>query len=943
MNRLAYTLLLVSLSLTGCHFFPEPKFEGSFTVPPGFVVEIAAPPEMVGSLIQLTFDSLGRPVVSKERGHPTILLDNDDDGLFETEKVFSDKVQNLQGMWFDGRTLYAIGDDSEEEKAGLYKLEDTNGDDVADTFERLHLFTGPMGEHGPHDIRRGPDGNPTVLVGNHSGVPEEMIDPASPLRGYKESQLLPRYMDARGHAVDIWAPGGSIFRLNLAQMKYSRLLGGFRNPYNHAYNSAGEMFTYDSDMEWDINLPWYREVRSVHAVPGADYGWRTGSGKFPAYYLDTLPPVDDLGRGSPVGVEFYHHYVYPEEYFDAFLQGDWSRGRVVYAKYERDGATYKLASEPFDFIYGEPLNVTDLEVGPDGYVYFTMGGRGTAGGFYRVAYRGYNSNRDKLEQQGVMAAIRQPQPLSSWGHAALLKKKEEMGEAWGTELERVARDTKAESRDRVQALMLLQRFAPKPNADLLRPLSQDPDAAVRAAAVYVVGQHGSDRAKAIAAAALKDSDPFVRRRAAEAAIRMGLSADQPSFAPIDDLYALLNDADRFARYAGRLALERTPRDQWQSKVLAETNPLGELEGMVALIRTNAPGGAGLEPLFEKQIALFKKGLGVEDELRLLRTFHLTCLEIEQGCRPELRRQVYDIIAPRFPAQDERLNREYARTMAYADAPEAIEKILAAMPRENENEPLQIHYVYCLRAIHKGWSGDQKKTLLAWFGKARQWRGGASFPGFINRLFDSSLEFFDDSEKQMAYNAIPAFAPLSESEADDRRVRRRGNFTPAAVFARQRGVGGVSEQEIFEYLMYDPMTLKANASEGRDVFEKECSKCHRFGGLGKDFGPDLTTIANRFTRKDLIEAVLWPSKVISDQYEGYIVETKGGDLFLGMVQSEDDEKIVMLIADEERPVVIPRSDVKDKRVSNVSTMPTQLLDGYSMGDISNLFAFVQKAP
>jgi putative heme-binding domain-containing protein len=940
MNRVVLPLFLISLLLTGCHLFPEPQFEGSFTVPPGFVVEIAAPPGLTGSLIQLTFDSLGRPVVSKERGHPTILFDNDDDGLFETEKVFSDQVQNLQGMWFDGRTLYAIGNDSDEQ-AGLYKLEDTDGDDEADTFERLHLFTGPMGEHGPHDIRRGPDGNPTVLVGNHSGIPEEMIDPASPLRGYKESQLLPRYMDARGHAVDIWAPGGAIFRLNLGKKMYTRLLGGFRNPYNHAYNGDGELFTYDSDMEWDINLPWYREVRSVHSVPGGDYGWRTGSGKLPAYYFDTLPPVDDLGRGSPVGVEFYHHYVYPEEYFDAFLQGDWSRGRVVFARYEREGATYKLAGKTFDFVYGEPLNVTDLEVGPDGYVYFTMGGRGTAGGFYRVAYRGYNSSREKLEQQGVMAAIRQPQPLSSWGHAALLKRKEEMGEAWGTELERVARDTKAESRDRVQALMLLQRFAPKPNADLLRPLSQDRDAAVRAAAVYVVGQHGSDRAKAIAAAALKDSDAFVRRRAAEALVRMSLSPDQPSFAPVDDLYALLNDSDRFVRYAGRLALERTPRGEWKAKALAETNPVGAIEGLLALIRTNPPGGAGLEPLFEREIALFKKGLGLEDELRLLRAFHLTCLEIEQGCSAELRRQVFDILASRFPAEDERLNREYARTMAYADVPEAISEIMAAMPRDDENQPLQIHYVYCLRAIHNGWSGEQKKTLLSWFSKARQWRGGASFPGYINRLFDSSLEFFDNSEKQLAYSAIPEFAPLGEHEARSR--RRRGNFVPPSVVERQRGVGGVSEQEIFEYMMYDPMTLKADASEGSDVFEKACAKCHRFGALGKDFGPDLTTIANRFTRKDLVEAVLWPSKAISDQYQGHVVETKGGDILLGMVQSEDDQKIVMRIADEERPVVIPKSDVKSKRVSEVSTMPTQLLDGYSMEDISNLFAFIQKAP
>jgi putative heme-binding domain-containing protein len=114
-------------------------------------------------------------------------------------------------------------------------------------------------------------------------------------------------------------------------------------------------------------------------------------------------------------------------------------------------------------------------------------------------------------------------------------------------------------------------------------------------------------------------------------------------------------------------------------------------------------------------------------------------------------------------------------------------------------------------------------------------------------------------------------------------------------------------------------------------------------MGKDFGPELTTIANRFTRKDLIEAVLYPSKVISDQYDGYIVETKGGDVFLGMIQSEDDEKIVMLIADEERPVAIAKSDVANKRVSEVSTMPTQLLDGHSMGGIADLFAFLQKAP
>ena len=227
-------------------------------------------------------------------------------------------------------------------------------------------------------------------------------------------------------------------------------------------------------MEWDINLPWYRDVRSVYGIPGGDYGWRTGSGKFPAYYLDSLPPVDDLGRGSPVGVDFYHHYAYPKEYFDAFIQGDWSRGRVVLSKLKPSGASYELVEPASDFIYGEPLNVTDVEVGPDGFLYFTMGGRKTHGGFYRVAYQGRNANWDALPTEGVMAAVRQPQPLSSWGHAALLKKQEEMGESWGPELQAIARDASAESNDRIQALFLLQRSAPKPNAELLGATRETP-------------------------------------------------------------------------------------------------------------------------------------------------------------------------------------------------------------------------------------------------------------------------------------------------------------------------------------------------------------------------------------------------------------------------------------------------------------------------------------
>ena len=941
MKRLWLLAPAVALCLlaTGCA--REPVLEGPFQAPPGFVVEPLLPEGQTETLIQLTFDSLGRPVVSREQGNPTILFDKDHDGIYEAEQAFSDKIEMLHGMWFDGRTLYAIGRDVENQQAGLYKLEDNNGDDRADTFEKLHDFTGSIGEHGPHDIRRGPDGRLSVMLGNHAYLPEELIDPWSPLRNYKESQLLDRYMDARGHAVGIKAPGGTVSGLRLDRMRYSLLAGGFRNAFNHAYNREGELFTFDSDMEWDVNMPWYREVRSVHVVPGGDYGWRTGSGKFPPYYLDSLPPLRDLGRGSPVGVEFYHHHAYPGEYFDAFLQADWSRGRIVSMRLAREGATYRLVENATNFVYGEPLNVTDLEVGPDGMVYFTTGGRGTAGGFYRVAYKGHRANTAWPKTKGVWAAIRQPQPLSSWGWAAVEKTREALGDRWDEDLQRIALSPSHRVPDRIQALMLFQQHGAKARADLLRALSGDSDPRVRSAAMYVVGQHGSDRAKAIAAAGLKDADPLVKRRAAEAVVRMGLSPAEPSFAPVDDLYAMLSDEDRWVRYAGRIALERTPRAEWSRRVLEEEDLAAAAEGLVALTRTAEQESERTGVVDRALELLGRENLPADDELRLLRAFHLACLERSEGCAPEIRSQASRLALSRFPAEDERLNREYARTMAYAGDPSAIPAIFDAMPEGDENQPLQIHYVYCLREIKQGWTSSQKQKLLSWFRTARRWRGGASFPGFINRLFDSSLDFFDEQEKEMAYREIPDFAPVKDLDAAG--LRRRGGYVRARVFARQKGSSALTEQEIFDHTLLSPMIGRAEAQRGREIYEKECSRCHRFGDEGKDYGPDLTTLANRFHRRDTLEAILWPSRTISDQYQSYIIETTSNDILDGLILSEDEDKITMMLPEEERPVAIPKGQIRDRRVSRVSAMPEGLLDPYDLNQIADLLAYMQQSP
>ncbi len=118
---------------------------------------------------------------------------------------------------------------------------------------------------------------------------------------------------------------------------------------------------------------------------------------------------------------------------------------------------------------------------------------------------------------------------------------------------------------------------------------------------------------------------------------------------------------------------------------------------------------------------------------------------------------------RFPSTDERLTRELASVLAFCGQPGASAKILTAMPKGDTNPKLQIHLLLALRSGTTGWTAAQKASLMDVYTRAAQWRGGASFPGFINLLFEATIAGFSAEEKQMAYGKVPQFAPLTEAE------------------------------------------------------------------------------------------------------------------------------------------------------------------------------------
>ncbi len=264
-----------------------------FDVPEEFELLRMAEPKLVGSLVAMTWANRGRLFVSRERGPILSVIDDNGDGVFDRVVEYTNEVKNCQGLCTVGDDLYAVG--SGPHGVGLYRLPDKNHDDKADEVQFLVKDQGGMGDHGPHDVVFGPDGWLYRNMGNHSHVLKKP-EPTSAVRDYDEDYLLvPKFEDAGGHAAGIKAPGGTIWRFTPDAKHWWLETNGFRNEYDIAFNAAGDLFSFDSDMEWDVGAYWYRPVRVTHCTAGAEFGWRSGAAKWPAYYFDSLPGTVDVG------------------------------------------------------------------------------------------------------------------------------------------------------------------------------------------------------------------------------------------------------------------------------------------------------------------------------------------------------------------------------------------------------------------------------------------------------------------------------------------------------------------------------------------------------------------------------------------------------------------------------------------------------------------------
>lgn len=844
--RVAALLLTLLASAVRAEDNPVDKLDAL----PGFKIEhlLKADPKTQGSWISMAKDPKGRLLLGGQSGQPVTRVTLKDGRVSGTEDLQLG-VSETMGLLFVGDYLYINGQRKADRNRNVFGLYRALYNAQTDTFEPpvlLREWQAGGGEHGAHGIVLGPDKMLYIVIGNFVGIPGD-LEPSSPHRNYADDLVLPRSEDGNGFGAGKKPPGGSVMRMDLEGKHAEMFAAGQRNTYDIAFNADGELFGFDSDMEYDWGMSWYRPVRVFHAVSGGDTGFREGTAKWPEYYSDSLPASVNIGIGCPTGVLFGTGAKFPAKYQKAFYILDWTYGRLIAVHLAPKGAGYTGSWENFvapKSLRGgggkTPLNLTDAVIGDDGAMYFTVGGRGTQANLYRVTYKGQE---------------------------------------------------------------------PAGPADL----------------------HDNNGAEA-------------------RALRHKLEAyhTKEDTGAVDFAWQHLNSPDHFIRYAARIAIERQPLEQWKAKALAEKEVNASLTALLALARL---GGRGSEaPLLDALTKL--PPLSSLDESQALEKLRVLQVAISRSGKPsgDAAAKLIAELDASYPAKSEHLNRELCQVMLALEAPNAITKTMSLAEKAATQEE-QVTYMMHLRTAKNGWTPELRKQYFSlwikdrlnkkqpdyvtqWFADAGiRYTDGASFPRFL-------ANFHNDAKATLTAGEAEALAPVVNAYVP-----------PGAKPARRPAPA--TRKFVKEWQTADLMPLLEqvgkgrNFAKGKEVYESEagkCNACHRFANEGGMTGPDLTAIATRFQRKDILEALTEPSKVISEQFANSQIKTTDGRVVVGRVLEDTDEKVV-LQADPLKPkelVTLKKSEVAKREFSKVSPMPTGLLNNFTQEEILDLLAYLEAA-
>lgn len=956
MKSAAVSIVLAALSLT-----PVRGYEGSGDVSDGFIVAdglevtLWAESPLFFKPTNIDVDRRGRIWVAEGvnyrtfRGkdvnqpdavpfrHPegdriVILEDTDGDGMADSSKVFvqdKDLVAPL-GVAVIGNRVFI----SCSPHLIAYTIDESD-DKPAKKEIFLTGFGGHDHDHGLHSVIAGPDGRLYFNAGNAG--PHIVTDRdgrtirAGSIYTGGSPHNTTNTPNMRSDDGRVWT-GGLALRVDPDGRNLTPLAHNFRNSYEVAIDSFGDLWQSDNDDE-------VRACRTSWMMEGGNMGFFSADGtrtwradQRPGQNIQSaqwhqddpgvIPAGDIYGAGGPTGVAVYEGDLLPAEFRGAVLNCDAGRNTVFAHRPVADGAGFRLersiflssqrgSTEAYVWNKVSPedkstwFRPSDVAVGTDGAVYVAdwhdpvvgghaMRGPNGYGRVLRIAPKGSNARPPKIDLStvnGQIAALSNP-----------------------------AVNVRFLAREKLAANLASARSR-------LKELSHSGDALLRARVAWFPG---------FAAQALEDEDERVRVSGFRAA-RHQLGENPVELRKLCQRGA--RDGSPALRREVAIALQDVSWSEARDPLLTLIQQFDgrdrfELEAI----------GLGCDGKENMLYPLLLEHLNGGDMLRWSGRLARLVLRLHPvACVPAVAQRAG---ATSLSASE----REQAvDTLAFISDRGAADAMLALATTGPEDVRAQASWWVRFRSGNDWKNFDLLARMpdsTAAAERARQskvqaLRGTLLDTNAPRRQREEAASRLAATElgglvllKLAGNSQIPAQFSGTVSEAIFRNPSPAVRAMASQHFKRPSRTG-----ETFPP-MIELIERRGDAKRGAKVFNSEsaaCAKCHAFAGQGGDIGPDLTTARTKLGREGILDSILNPNAVIAAGYEPWLIETKDDEIYSGFIVSDGDT--VTLKEPTGNVRAIPMAQIASRQRQTHSLMPDNISLGLTPRELVDLVEYL----
>ncbi|MCE9606811.1 MAG: hypothetical protein K8U03_18140 [Planctomycetia bacterium] len=415
----------------------------------------------------------------------------------------------------------------------------------------------------------------------------------------------------------------------------------------------------------------------------------------------------------------------------------------------------------------------------------------------------------------------------------------------------------------------------------------------------------------------------------------------------------LASSDPMIRHAARIAIEQRAIESWSPQMRqlvtapeSETSALHDvrLDAAMMLIRAGRKDAAPDILQYLTSVDLAKADVGTA----------LIVVHLFDQCRllaPDAFAQHRAKIGKQLLAGENSVSTESLRVSPYGSnvelrrrvarllgdmhepsiATQVVEYVAKALLKSSIQED-RLAGLLALRNQRDGWTRDSRRFYFKTLQEASRFIGGQGMPMFVELIRKEATATLSDAEKGQLADVLNAPTYVEEPLPPTRPVVKKWKVADLAVVYADPADRSVGHS--------------GDAARGASLFRGAlCSRCHRSGLAGPAVGPDLTFVARRFSRRDILESIIAPSLSVAENYRNAQVITESGLVHTGRVVSEGDFRSakLKLNTDPLRPsqtIELDKQEIAEYRSLGTSPMPEGLLDSLTLEEIADLLAFLE---